>query len=185
MILECVENILATMCPYKRVNTHRELTPWLTPAIYALIRENKALVKLYKTTKDPATLKLLRIKRNQVNNMIEKSKTEYITNSLNNTVQPKMFWKLIKRLIDKDDSVDITLYVFRHYDTGEHVNYLNDYFLNISDRILGPRDENPNVYTNVYTHVTSVFNFTPPNVKEIYGYIRSMDLNNRSYPRTT
>ena len=134
IILAYVENILAIMCPFKRVNARREVTPWLTPAIYALIREKKALVKLYKTTKDPATLTLLRIKRNQVNNMIEKSKTEYITNSLNSTVdKPKKFWKLIKKLIDKDDSVDITSYVFRHYDTGDPVhknmipNYLNDY----------------------------------------------------------
>ena len=41
IILNHIENILKVMCPYKRVNSRRNKTPWLTPEIYKAIREKK------------------------------------------------------------------------------------------------------------------------------------------------
>ena len=45
------------MCPFKKVSSQKHVTPWLTPEIYKAIREKKASVKKYKTTKDPVDLK--------------------------------------------------------------------------------------------------------------------------------
>ena len=90
VILKYVNEILAIMCPYKIVNTRKKVTLWLTPDIYKAIREKKSLVKHYKAGKDPEILKALRTKRNYVNNLIEKSKSEYIKNMLRtNARKPK------------------------------------------------------------------------------------------------
>ena len=183
IILHYVEDILSIMCPFKRVDTRRQTTPWLTPEIYKQIREKKALVKLYKINHDPELLKSIRVKRNILNSLIEKSKTDYIFSSLNRTVdKPKKFWKLIKCLIDKEDSVDITSYVFRYLDTHELVDksdipdYLNEYFVNISDRISGPRDLNRAPYVNIYDHIEGTFDYTPPSLEAMYGYKESIDI---------
>ena len=118
-ILDYVREILTIMCPYKFVTTRKKVTPWLTPAIYKAICDKILLVKQYELGKDPNILKDLKIKRNYVNSLIEKSKSEYIQSALRvNIRKPKKFWKIIKGLIDSEDVVDITSYVFKYKETG-------------------------------------------------------------------
>ena len=187
IILSYVEEILSVMCPFKRVNSRKKTTPWLTKDIFRQMREKKALIKLYKRNNDPELLKSIHIKRNRLNSLIEKSKTEFITTCLNKTVDnPKKFWKLIKGLIDKDDSVDITSYTFRDPDTDEPVlkkdtpEFLNKYFVNIAERISGPRDPNQVPYVRVYEHINDVFDFLPPSLEDMYIYKEGIDLNSSS-----
>ena len=187
IILGYVREILSIMCPYKRVNTRKKVTPWLTPEIYKAIREKKALVKKYKMGKDPSVFKELKIKRNYVNSLIEKSKSEYIQTTLHiYTKKPKKFWKLIKDLIDNEDSADITSYIFKYPNRDEEIsrnlvpNYLNDYFVNIAGMT---RDANTNIaqnYETCYNDVNNVFDFLPPTLDELYGYMFDIDVNTAS-----
>ena len=113
ILLEYVQNILAIMCPYKRVHTRKKVTPWLTQEIYKAIRDKKTLIKKYKQDKDPETLKMARTQRNLVNRLVNTAKSQFILDSLHaNAKKTKKFWKIIKGLIDSEDCVDITSYAF-------------------------------------------------------------------------
>ena len=170
IILNYVLDILSIMCPYKIVQTKRKPSPWLTPEIYRAIREKKNLVKLYKKDKDPQILRQLKIQRNFVNALIEKSKSNYIKSALKaNTKKPKKFWKLIKDMIDNDDCVDITSYVFKHFDKDEFVSkegtpdFLNSFFANIANVTCPRFNARPHNYDTLYDDVNTVFDFMPLN----------------------
>ena len=141
------------MCPYKKVNCRKNVIPWLTPEIYKAIREKKASVKKYKTTKDPDDLKKMCVQRNKVNSLIDRAKAHFIQTALQQTVKKnKKFWRLLKNLIDSDDAIDITAYIVKSPITGLPLNkddtsaFLNDYFVNIAARTCGPFVPNLNHY---------------------------------------
>ena len=127
---------------------------------------------------------MLRTKRNYVNNLIEKSKSEYIKTMLcTNARKPKKFWKLIKCLIDNEDNADITSFVFKYTDRDEIVprvetaDFLNEFFVNIAKNT---RKTNVNIdqeYVACYDNIDSNFNFMPPTLEEIYGYMIAIDVN--------
>ena len=122
IILSYVLDILSVMCPYKKVQTHKTPTPWLTPEIYRAIRKKKLLVKLHKKDRDLIVLRQLKIKRNFVNSLIEKTKASYIIEMLKaNKKKPKRFWKLLQNLKDNNECVDITSYSFKKMNSEENV----------------------------------------------------------------
>ena len=187
IILEKINNILAVMCPFKKVNSRKNVIPWLTPEIYKAIREKKALVKKYKITKCPKDLKEMRVVRNRVNSLIDHAKSLYIQNSLyQNVKKPRKFWKIIKNMIDSDDIVDITAFIFKSPLTNlvihkdDTPDFLNEYFVNISTRICGNFVPDLSDYNNLYPDIETVFEFIPPVAEEIYGYMESMDVNSSS-----
>ena len=88
----CVTSILMIMCPFKKVTARKKVTPWITPDIYRAIREKQVLIKRYKSTKDPELLTRIRAKRNSLNSMIDRAKTDYIMTSLSMYAKkPKKF----------------------------------------------------------------------------------------------
>ena len=175
------------VCPFKKVNTRRKVTPWLTPEIYRAIREKNRLIKIYKVTRDPELLRAARVQRNRVNSLIERAKTEFILSSLHmNAKKPKQFWKVINDLIDDQDCVDITSYVFRDVETGipvlkeEIPNYLNTFFVNIAERT---RNRPLNVHmdhVDYYPDIETFCDFEPPALEDIYSYMMEIDVNTSS-----
>ena len=92
-----VLDILSIMCPYKVISARKIPTPWITPEIYNMIKERRALTKTYKVTRDSNDLQLLRVHRNKLNSAIDKAKATYIVQSLHRTCKnPKKFWRIIK-----------------------------------------------------------------------------------------
>ena len=186
IILQKINDILAIMSPYKKVNTRKKTTPWLTQEIFKAMREKKILIKRYKLSRDNDLLRQLRIKRNEVNSMIDRAKTEFITTSLNRTVSnPKKFWKLIKCLIDKDDIADITSYSFRnqHADPVEKSDipdFLNNYFVNIAERTVTHQVIDCPIYRNEYDHINGIFDFVLPTMEDMYIYMEQIDVNSSS-----
>ena len=89
-----IRNIQSIMCPFKKVNSCKTVTPWLTPDIYKLIRQKKLLIKKYKTTKNPTSLTEMRLTRNELNSRTDRAKAIYIENTLL-----------------EDDCIDITAYI--------------------------------------------------------------------------
>ena len=93
---------------------------------------------------------------------------------------------MIKCLIDSDDSVDITSYLFRSplndapITRNDTPNFLNDYFVNIASRTCGHFVPNLNDYANLYPDIVSKFDFTLPSLEEMYGFMESMELNTSS-----
>ena len=77
LILEKVCNILAIMCPLKKVNSCKNVIPWLTPDIYEALREKKTSVKKYKASRDLDDLREMRVCRNKVNSLIYRAKALY------------------------------------------------------------------------------------------------------------
>ena len=181
IILDKIQHILTIMCPYKKVKSRKKVIPWLSPEIYKAIREKKASVKKYKTLKE------MRLARNRVNSLIDRAKSFYIQNTLYQTVKkPKKFWKLIKNLIEIDDSVDITAFVFKSSKTDLPIHrddtpaFLNEFFVNIATRVCGPFVPDLNDYNNLYRNIDTVFDFTPPLAEEMYGLMENMDVNSSS-----
>ena len=183
IMLRNVRNILSIMCPYKRVNTRKDTTPWITQDINTLIREKRKLVKRYKMTRDPNTLIEMRHKRNELNSKIDKAKALYIQNALKWTVKkPRKFWKLIKGLISEDDCVDITSYMFKDISTNIDIpkndvpDFLNEYFVNIARRTCGNFNHDEHDYTELYPCYDCNLDFAPPVAEEMYGYMESIGL---------
>ena len=175
------------MCPFKKVNARKNIIPWLTPEIYKAIREKKTSVKKYKASRDPDDLREMRVYRNKVNSLIDSAKALYIQTTRQQTVKkPKKFWKLIKSLIDSNDSVDITAFNLMSPSTGLQVSkentpdFFNEYFVNIARRTCGPFDPVLDDHINVYPDVNSVFDFIPPTAEEMYGFMEGMDVNSSS-----
>ena len=172
------------MCPFKNVQTRKRVTPWISQEIYATIREKQRLIRKYKKTENYETLKLAKIQRNAVNSLIYKAKRNYIVNSLNmNIKKPNFFWKIIKDIIDDEDVVDITSIVFRNQDNHDIVNredvpnYLNEYFVDIASRMRERPENIIDDYVDCYENVMSEFDFTPPELEDMYGYMSEIDIN--------
>ena len=99
--------ILSIMCPYKVISSRKVPSHWITPDIFNLIKEKRALIKRYTSTHDHDTLLALRIHRNELNTTIDKAKASYIIQSLHRTSKnPKKFWRIIKDMIDPSDTVN-------------------------------------------------------------------------------
>ena len=100
-----------------------------------------------------------------------------------NTRKPKKFWKLIKGLIDNDDSADITLFVFKytHRDEivtrGETPDFLNEFVVNIAETTRVTNANIDHEYDACYDNIDSNFDFMPPSLDEIYGYMIDIDVN--------
>ena len=175
------------MCPYKKVVTRKKNTPWLTTEIYRAIREKKILIKDYKKKRDSEILRSARTQRNKVNSLVNKAKTDYILRSLQiNIKKPKKFWKVIKELIDGDECVDITSYFFKDPLTGSYIvkdetpDFLNHFFANIAERTRPRPNNHIERITDCYEDVYTEFNFVPPRVEDMYGYMMDIDVNSSS-----
>ena len=115
--------------------------------------------------------------------MVNNGKRDFIVNSLRvNVKKPKKFWRIIKDLIDKDDNVDITAYVFRHKTTDDIIekalvpDFFNEFFVNVASRTHTIPDD-VNIYANCYDNIAAIFDFAPPTVEELYGYMNDIDTN--------
>ena len=124
-----------------------------------------------------AVLRLAKIQRNLVNGLIYKAKNNYIVNSLNlNVNKPKRVWRIIKDMVDDEDAVDITSFIFRDLITNNVVDrnnvpdFFNDYFVEIADRTRERPNNIMNEYVECYENVMSAFDFIPPVLEDIYGY---------------
>ena len=180
-------DILSIMCPYKRIVSRKKVTPWITPEIYTASREKKRLIKAYRVSKDSAILCQARIQRNIVNGLIEKAKTEFILNSLNsNAKKPKKFWRIINSLIDEQDSVDITSYIFRDIITHDPISkedtpdFLNSFFVEIAERTRTRLTNQDAKHIDLYPDIISKFDFAPPELEDMYGYMMEIDINTSS-----
>ena len=179
-MIQYIRNTLSITCQFKKVNSCKTVTPWLTPEIHKLIREKILLINKYKITKiNSTTLTEMRLKRNKLNSRIDRAKAMYSENTLNQAVKrTKRFWKIIKSLIDQVDCVDITVYTFKHIDTGTKVpkadipDFVIEYFVNISRRTCGQFNYHDLIiYREFYSNVNSNFDIIPPLVEEMYGYM--------------
>ena len=178
-------NILAVMCPYKRVFTRKTQPLWSTPDIYRLIKERKRLLKLYRDTGCYQILKLVHEIRNRVNSQVDKAKGDFIRRKLHqNTRNPKKFWQSINSLIKDKVELDISNIVFRDPDTHDFIqkdnvpDFLNKYFAEISTRTRGEdnlidRNVMPNVDQNKYEGIE----FEPVTGDTVLGYIDDIDVN--------
>ena len=96
----------------------------------------------------------------------------------------KKFWCLIKTLINDNDYVDVTSYIFRS-NNGDQISkeetpdFLNEYFVIIARRTVGGESQIANrdiSYNNVHT----IFYFTPPDLFDMYGSRSLMDISSYS-----
>ena len=119
--------------------------------------------------------------------MVNKAKTDYILRSLQiNIKKTKKFWKVIKELIDGDECVDITSYFFKDPLTGSNIvkdetpDFLNHFFANIAERTRPRPNNHIERITDCYEDVHTEFNFVPPRVEDMYGYMMDIDINSSS-----
>ena len=89
-------------------------------------------------------------------------------------------------MVDDDEVVDITSFVFRDLYTNIVVDkidvpdYLNEYFVKIAKRTSERPNDIMNEYVECYEIVMSTFDFIPPAIEEIYGYMSDIDINTAS-----
>ena len=181
IMLDAILNILSIMCPFKKVFARKTVTPWLSQEIYSAIREKKILVKKYRQTRNQDDLRKMKITRNNLNTMIERTKRNFIKNSLKrNTKNPKKFWRIINNMIKNETTMSIFDIEFRNLETNIPVSkddvpdFLNAYFAQIATRTR-PFDFNT-IHNNDYVkNVDNVFEFEPPNLFEIKEFVKHID----------
>ena len=180
-----INNILSIMCPFKRYKQREQVTPWLTPEIYRLMRERDQFIKLFKVTRLQDHLFQARRYRNMVNSLISKAKGNYIKGQLNqNSKNPKKFWRIIKNIIAP--STDTTASTrFKDQQTGEYVeigseaDFLNNYYINIVRNLNIP----PNVDPLVNVHIVDAnfcFSQDLPTENEVIKIIKDIDVTKAS-----
>ena len=179
--MERVTEILAIMCPWKRVFSRTVKKKSITKEIYSLIRERKILVKSLRYNRDPTVLNEIRKLRNKINAKIEKAKSDYIRNILGLTKKdPKRFWRNIKSVIDGTEE-NIETVTFKDPVTGTDIpdsvvpNFLNDYFANISERVCDQESFLPYIGPqNIIAE--SKFAFMPPEQYQIMLFAEEIDV---------
>ena len=58
--------------------------------------------------------------------------------------------------------------------------FLNDYFANVAQRTCGQFVPNLNEFENLYPEIENIFDYAPPLLEEMYGFMESMDVNSSS-----
>ena len=76
-------DILTIMCPYKRYKQREVLKPWLNADIYREIRYRDKCMKLFRITGHQCYFRLACQARNRVNGMVDRAKSCYFKNVLN------------------------------------------------------------------------------------------------------
>ena len=89
-------------------------------------------------------------------------------------------------MVDDDESVDVTSFVFRDLNTNIPVDkidvpdYLNEYFVNVAERTRERPNDIMTEYVECCGNVRSTFDFIPPTLEELYGYMIDIDISTAS-----
>ena len=141
ILLEHVYAILSVMCPIRRYKQRIPKVSWINNDIFRAIRTRKFYVSLFKTTRLNNYLLLSHVWRNKVNTMINNAKSVYIKSQLErNANNPKKFWRVINSFLD-NETVEHGNITFKDMNSGENVEkgneptFLNNYFVNIAERL--------------------------------------------------
>ena len=178
-----IAEILAVMCPYKRVHTRTPRKKWITTAVYRLIRERKRLLKNFQNSKDPQLLGLIRISRNIVNASVRKAKESFVKDLLaTSRKDPKKFWRTIKSVIENEETNDISIR-FKDPDTGNEIEpdqscaFVNRFFATIADRVCNIEDARAFIPED---GIDTIFDFMPPELYEIMRFAEDIDISSSS-----
>ena len=77
LLLKHVLEILSVMCPFKKVNTKKPRSRWITPKMFRLIRTRKTLLKQFHQSKYPTLSVQIRAAHNRINAALDKAKETY------------------------------------------------------------------------------------------------------------
>ena len=147
MILNKINEILAVMCPMKRVYVRSQKSPWINNEIIRNINERTKFIKLFRKTGSPHFFELSKFLRNKVTTLICKAKATYIQDNLQrNRENPKKFWRLLRTVFNgaKSQTLDME---FTNPETHMKVerenvpNFLNNYFVKVGS-VTNPPDIN-------------------------------------------
>ena len=179
-ILSIIMDILAIMCPYKKVHTRNPRNKWITAEIYTLIRHRKRMLKNYREAKNTDLLSQIRIARNKLNATIDKAKQNYVKSLLyKSRKDPKRFWRNIKSIIETDNYNPVNI-SFKDPDTGVDIpnenscNFVNDFFATTSDRVCKNEDSLPFIPSE---SIDTTFDFVPPDTHDIMRFAEAIDTN--------
>ena len=128
LLLMKIVDILAVMCPYKRIHVRSRKTPWITREILYYMNERSKFDRIFCKTGSPEIFELCKYLRNKVNRMVRASKSSYIKENLNiNFANPRKFWRVLKSVFNsKDVNTDIE---FLDPVTNTKVDKTNTFFL--------------------------------------------------------
>ena len=128
MTKECVPNRTVTVRPHD--------LPWMNGNIRKLMRKRNRLYKKYKTNKTGERFEAYKKVRNEVINLLRKSKQDYIDSLANKLKGPNLsssdYWKTLKSFINSSNSTAIPplLHDDTYYsDNVAKANFLNDFFV--------------------------------------------------------
>ena len=132
-------------------------------------------------TRNQDDLRKMKIARNNLNTMIERTKRNFIKNSLKrNTKNPKKFWRIINSMIKNETTMSIFDIEFRNLETNIPVpkddvpDFLNAYFAQIATRTR-PFDFDTIHKDDYVKNVDNVFEFEPPNLFEMKEFVKHID----------
>ncbi|XP_045210645.2 uncharacterized protein LOC123562055 [Mercenaria mercenaria] len=135
IISDIITSAASKTIPNKVITVRPNDIPWMNGSIRKLIRKRNRIHKIAETSNDPTTWANFRKIRNEVINLIRKTKSEYISkltdkmNSDNTTA--KEWFKLAKQVTKKDSSKSIPNLVSGNAQASSDVdkaNLLNQYF---------------------------------------------------------
>ena len=181
-------SILSIMCPFKRYKQRETVKPWLTPEIYRAIRYRESCLNLFRDTRHQKYYIAACKTRNNINVLTDNAKSNYFRNVLNNNKRnPKKFWRIIKNFTDNNQNNNMTPdFVDPHTTTSVSQNdipdFLNQYFVNISER-LGIDTTNlcfPNINTLYHVDQVLALEHDLPTSQEVQYYAKDIDIHKSS-----
>ena len=172
--------------PTKFITLRPQDVPWMNNNIRKLMKKRNRLYKKYKNNKSPEKYNSYKKIRNEVTQILRKSKTEFIASlayKLKNTnLSSKDYWKTLKSLIKptQNTSIPPLLHDGIYYsEKSDKANNLNDFF--VAQTILD--DQNTTIPDKVIQNNTFLddISITPDEVKSV---LQTLKLGKSSGPDT-
>ena len=156
-IQKTIVDHINVMCPLRFMKIRTNSPPWITQEVIEAINDRNTFYRQSRPSNDPSDLKAARVARNRVNCLLQKSKAEYIRETLYNCKNdPKKFWRVLNEnlLKGKMQSSDITFNKGNEEYTNipESCEYMNNYFAGIGKKLHEQFNNGPlfGNYTNKY-----------------------------------
>ena len=132
--------ILAIMCPYKKIYVREHKTPWFNNEIYECIRKRAEYVFLFRKSQNNDIFEISKYYRNKCNQLVREAKSNFIKMNLEtNQNNPKKFWRILNSILtprnDGDNNFEFVDQTTKtSIPPSKAPNFLNSYFANVGKR---------------------------------------------------
>ena len=137
-IIDNITAALDIMCPVRTFHIKNYRPDWMTRELIEQVKDRDYFYKKAKTSGDRDAWNVARYLRNVTNSNIRQAKREFVLDELrHHDDNPKKFWKVIRKIVPSDKTVDSRDILLKHdgvkLDKNKVAHFINDYFINVGN----------------------------------------------------